>query len=833
MKQIQRCALAIIFTLGSWYGHAELSAADWPQFMRGPEHAGDAADETLPLPLGLATCVQLDDAVTTSPAVVAGRVYVVDQMGPAYCIDPMANRVLWKAAPDGERACGSNTSSPCVVNGRVYYGTTAGRLHILNAADGKVHKSIDVGWPITGSPTAANDSIYFQDLGAIVHCLDADGNERWRWDHYKQYEDPKTNKRASGFPGSYHDRHYGGGEVAVAGKRVVVNLGWDLFCLEDSGKSAKLAWCQRAPLGKDAGIPMGPAIAGDYVYCGYPSTDQWGNVIRMKLADGSFDEKKDFRDRNWAVHATPAVRGETAFWPRHYQGVSAYDFAKGQSLWVARADNTLDQRQFTSCIASPALSKDHCVFGTISGELHVVAVNSSGRWPAFKPEPFKFATAFGKPIASAPVISNGAIYFGCDDGCLYGLAANGKLPLPKEALKLHEARSKVASATGKRYGAPVASMDQGNTNSVDDPKLKPPLRLRWACRPFDLRAQFSADDDSIYFISEAGTLAALEQSTGRIRWRLRLNGPVDGWKQMLLDNGRLYITRNGSSTTRKPGDGGSELLAVDARNGETLWQLPWGSIQGTCRSSPVVVGKVVAGFTAEGTPPKPVARAFDSVTGKPLWKHELPSDLKSIAGGACVLDGIMFFSCGHTWGKGVGSTIAVEPATGKVLWTSKDYHVHGYGRPAARDGHLYLGGQSGAPMYCITAKEGKLKWQADNVSYSHHPALAEDVFVVRGYGGHGIVSDLATGKPVIRDKREVLGGCPDHACSPVLLTSGKISYAVSSSGLYARDLDTGKIVWQSLGFAPRACTSPTAANGRLFFSPNVNNMLYCFEPVEK
>jgi hypothetical protein len=44
-------------------------------------------------------------------------------------------------------------------------------------------------------------------------------------------------------------------------------------------------------------------------------------------------------------------------------------------------------------------------------------------------------------------------------------------------------------------------------------------------------------------------------------------------------------------------------------------------------------------------------------------------------------------------------------------------------------------------------------------------------------------------------------------------------------------VESGKIVWQSLGFAPRACTSPTAANGRLFFSPNVNNMLYCFEPI--
>jgi outer membrane protein assembly factor BamB len=809
------------------------AAADWPQLMRGPTQTGDAADETLRLPLGLATCVKLDDAVTTSPAVVAGRVYVVDQMGTAYCIDPRANRILWKTAPDGERACGSNSSSPCVAGGRVYYGTTAGRLHILDAVSGKVHRSIEAGWPITGSPTWANDSVYFQDLGAIVHCLDADGRERWRWDHYKRYEDPKTNKRASGFPGSYHDPHYGGGEVAVAGKRVVVNLGWDLFCLEDGGTAARLIWCQRAPLGKDAGIPMGPAVAGEYFYCGYPSTDQWGNVIRVKLADGSFDEKKDFRDHNWAVHATPAVRDATAFWPRHYLGVSAYDFATGRGLWAARTDNTLDQRQFTSCIASPALTKDHCVFGTVAGELHVVALNSSGRWPDFKPQPFKLATPFGKPIGSSPVVAEGAIYFGCDDGYLYGLATGGSIPLPKEAPALHEVSSRVASATGKRYGASVASMDQGNTSFVDDPLLKPPLQLRWACRPFDLRAQMSADDDSIYFIAEAGTLAALEQATGRMRWRRRLNGPVDGWKQMLLDNGRLFITRNGSSSSRKPEDGGPSFLAVDARTGATLWQQPWGVIQGTCRSSPVIVGNVVAGFTAEGTPPRPVARAFDAATGKPLWHHELPSNLKSVAGGACLLDGTMFFSCGLTWGKGAGSTIAVEPATGKVLWTSTEHHVHGYGRPAARDGLLYLGGQSGAPMYCIAASDGTLKWQADNVSYSHQPALGEDYFVVRGYGGHGIVRDLATGKPVIRDRREVLGGCPDHSCAPVLLTRGRLSYAVSSSGLHVRDIDTGKILWQSLGFAPRACTTPTAANGRLFYSPNVNNMLYCFEPGEK
>lgn len=757
-----RSSIVGVWLLGYGCAGVEATAADWPQFMRGPEHTGDAPNETLRLPLGLATCVKLDDAVTTAPAVVAGRVYVVDQMGKAYCIDPKGNCVLWKATPDGDQARGANTSSPCVVKGKVYYGTTAGRLHILEAASGKVHKSIEDGWPVTGSVTWANESIYFQDLGGIVHCLDADGNERWRYDHYKSYKEPRTAavlaKDSGGFPGSFHDPHYGGGEVAVAGKRIAVNLGWDLFCLDDTSPSARLAWCQRSPLGKDAGIPMGPTIAGDWVYCGYPGTDGIGNVIRMKLADGSFDQKKDFRGRNWAVLATAAVRGETVFWPRHHQGVIAYDYATGRQLWVAAGG----QHLHTSCIASPVLTKDHCVFGTMKGELYVLAVNSTGSWPDFKPEPFRFATQFGKPIGSSPVIAGGAIYFGCDDGYLYGLAPDGRLPLQKDAPALEEVRSKVRSATGKRYGAPVASMDQGNTNFVADPKLKPPLRLRWACRPFDLRVQINADDDCIYYTSEAGTLAALEQDTGRIRWRRRLDGPVDGWTQMLLDGGRLYLNRNGRAKGG-PGEGGS-FLAVDARTGATLWQQPWGAIQNTCRGSPVVVGTVVAGFTAEGVPPKPVARAFDTATGKPLWQHELPSDLKVMAGGACVLDGTMFFSCGQ--GKAAGSTIAVEPATGKVLWTSTEYHVHSYGRPAARDGHLYLGGYSGAPMYCISAKDGKLKWQANVNFFFHNPALGEDYFVVRGYSGLGLIRDLATGKVRVRDNRGLEGAVPTTPALP-------------------------------------------------------------------
>src|SRR5262249_11756388 len=152
-------------------------------------------------------------------------------------------------------------------------------------------------------------SVYFQTLGAVVHCLDLDGNERWRWDHYKDFKHPGS-ESLKGFPGSYMTPHYGGGEVAVAGRRVLVGMGWDLFCLDDANNSARLVWCNRAVFGKDLGIPLGMCISGDWVYAGHPGTDAGGGIMRARLADGSTDRNKDFFSSdytgfNWAVLATP------------------------------------------------------------------------------------------------------------------------------------------------------------------------------------------------------------------------------------------------------------------------------------------------------------------------------------------------------------------------------------------------------------------------------------------------------------------------------------------------------------------------------------------------
>ncbi len=800
---------------------AAAAAGDWPQYMHDAAHTGDAAGEAVATPLGLLARIRLDDAVMTSPAVVGGRAYVVDQMGSAYCVDPAAGRVVWKASPDGPRAQGSNTSSPCVAGGRVCYGTTAGRLHILSAKDGSVVKTLDVRSPIPGAVTFANGSLYFQTLDAVLYCADLDGRVRWTWDHYKRYSKPIAEKLKTYHPRSYDRPHFGGGDVAVAGKRIVTAFGWDQVCLEDAGETAKLPWCNRAALGKDAGIPMSAAIADGWVVTAWPGVDGAGSVARFKLADGTH-AKADARSGQWAVFGTPAVRGAKAYWCRHIRGAAAHEFGKG-GLW----ENFVWSKPagFTPSVASPALSAGHIAYTTVRGELIVRSLDPK------KTRGHRFAVPDGRFISSSPAISGGRVYFGCDDGFLYVLGPGGKGEMKPEKSSLHKPRSKVTPATGKRYAWPSPYGSPANLNYADDPKLRPPFRLRWAVRSFGAFKQpVSAGDEDVVYVTLAGTVVCLEQQTGRTRWRVRL--PRQRWARagVLHAGDRVYVAR--PSPWLKSGEHRNGLFCLDASTGKTLWAAGIGK-RGGSRSAPMLHKGIVTfgSITADG----PVVQAWDADSGEPKWTVKLEASAKTAGPSGCGGGGVLYFSTGAgkwQWKEPEnvrGRTVAIDAATGRVKWTSKTAFVDGSGTPSLAGDKLYLPCEG--RVICVSTKDGSELWRKRMGSHVFHsPSRAADFMTTRGYSGYARRYDLTAAGPVDPPKRILLGG-PEHACGPVVLTSSGLSLAVTVGGLYVRDVASGELLWLSRGFAPRTCSNVSVANGRVFCNPQTNNMLYCFEPV--
>ncbi len=794
-------------------------SSDWPQYMRTSEHSGDAAQEILSFPLGLVARIRLEDAVLSSPAVVGERAYVVDQLGTAYAIEWRTGRIVWKASPGGASDLGSNTSSPCVARGRIYYGTVGGRLHVLDAATGRLIRSVRAG-PITGSPTFANDSIYFQTLDAVLHCLDLDGNARWTWDHYKRYVEPRPERFKGYHPGGYDGTHFGGGEVAVSGRRVVTSFGWDHVCLEDKGDDAALAWCNRAPVGKDDGIPLHSSISGGSVYTGIPGVDAAGTLLRVSLADGTFDPKKDHlgRDR-WAVFGTPAARGDQVFFGRHVRGVVAHEFGKG-TLW--ESFRWSDPANFTPVVGSPVLTKEHCVFATVEGEVVAVPIAGQGSGlDRMKPAPFRWKSPGGKFINGAPAVSQGHLFFGSDDGHLYVLGPGGAMEAKEEKRALHEARSRCAAP---RYAWPSPYGGPANANFVEDPALKGPLRLRWAVRSHGVFvAPLSATEDDLVGVTLEGTVLCLEQETGRLRWRRRLP-PADQHitSGALCLEGRIYVPRPASKSR-------GILYCLDQATGDTVWTAALGGSNWYARGAPVWAEGLVGVGHLKGEPPAPVVEAFDAKTGKALWEVKL--EKAQLEPHGCSADGTFVFSAGVGRNDAQGETVAIEAKTGRVLWRSTEAHCGYRGTPSSRDGRAYLSGWS-LPVTCISVADGKVLWRTEQkMTWGHVPALGPDFFSGRGYSGHAASWSLEDGKPRKHEGKQVLLGGPDHACGPVLFTSGGASIAVTVSGLYVRDAATGRMLWQSPGFAPRSCSSPIAASGRIFYNPQANGMLYCFEPA--
>jgi outer membrane protein assembly factor BamB len=584
----------VVLVLPMFRSELAAKAGDWPQFMHDSEHTGDADDERLEMPLELVAQIKLDDAVLTSPAVVGGRAYVVDQMGTAYCVDPDAGRVVWKAAPEGDDAFGSNTSSPCVAEGRIYYGTTAGNLHILDADTGDPVRSISLGWPIVSSITLANSSIYFQTLDAVVHCLDMDGNTRWRWDHYGLYHKsrlatPERPERAGAA-----SPHYGGNPVTISGKKAVTAIGFDLMCLEDLGTEVRQVWKRQWPwpsAPKTHIVPQGTAVSGGYVYCAWPRSV----VMRFSLEDGAFDKVIDMVTDQWAVLGTPAVRGATAYFGRQAHGVTACQFglARGQGhQWSSFGP---EPENLTPSVASPALSEGHCVFTTLNSELVAVDLAARGRGlGALGIEPFRFKTPHGKVITSSPAIAGRRVYFGCDDGYLYVLGSGEAIEPVKEKLTLYKPRSRVTPAGKRAYGWPSAFGGPRNASFVNDPGFKPPFKLRWAVRSHGLFKQpVCGIGQDIVYVTLSGLVVAREQQTGRIRWRRKL--AEQGWSRagLLCAEGKVYIPR--TRDMRFPIVRGQKdaLYCLEADTGEILWSSKIG-LGGRLRASPVFVDGVVA-----------------------------------------------------------------------------------------------------------------------------------------------------------------------------------------------------------------------------------------------
>ena len=109
-------------------------------------------------------------AVTSSPAVAKGVVYVVSGYGTVVALNAATGAPDWSYATGGPVG-----SSPAVANGVVYVGSNDGKVYALNAATGAPDWSYPTGGPVESSPAVANGVVYVGSDDGKVYAFSLPG----------------------------------------------------------------------------------------------------------------------------------------------------------------------------------------------------------------------------------------------------------------------------------------------------------------------------------------------------------------------------------------------------------------------------------------------------------------------------------------------------------------------------------------------------------------------------------------------------------------------------------------------------------------------------------
>lgn len=841
---------------------ASVVAADWPQLQGDSLRSGNAPEVVLSANLGLLGAVPLTDGIYASPVVADGQVYVIDGAGVVSCVDAKSLETHWKFATRGGAGNCNNVAAPAVIGPYLHVATTAGYYYVLKRENGEVVREIDCREPIFSAPAVGNGRVYFATLGAQIYAVEPDGKTVWTWDFVKEVVKFNGN-RWSGEDWlkdrqgrvNWKDHFVCSRDICLIGKTIVIPAGGRTVFLDDAGTEPKLRVVGEIPNFDGAEFPATfgqSADAAGNVYVQWHRRDNAGRVEILKLASGS-----DKLTANFLASTQTAIQlpGLLSFASVSIRGDDVYRVRPEEGMGLCRHRLGEDKPQVLCAsggISPPVLTRDHVVYGDLSGALHIRALREDADQI--------LPTAFQAPISAPLAFAEGRIFVGSEDGYLYVFGPDGKAELPKKNLEVTQIRSPL---TGKfaaaKYDWYTNYGDFGSTNAnVQD--LAPPLRMRWARRlEGTVKHLPVCGGGRMYTHTAEGQIIAVEQDTGRLLWRRYWPDVYLSFTSPLYYNGKLLVPQAGMKR--------SLMRCLDAATGELLWEAPFtGSPSWSRQFPPVVHGNLAIyasgsgeyapqgtekPYTFKGTPEKtsdgrevmswiysndnpyypkdnrPLLWAWDLDTGKVKWQKDFSDQGRGGNDcGICLLDGQLFYStffgysASHRARRGLppennGMTACLNPQTGDVIWKTNKYFVTAKCTLTGKDGRIYIGGFNPAReetkdrfVWCLDAKDGSLVWQSDVVTSALNVVTVGDEFIFsNALRGRGNVFDRQTGK--------VVGGVDhNYACCRFTMSG---SYILGAN-MDMIDLASGsKLVSTGPAIDSRECLGAVVSNGRIFY----------------
>src|SRR6266498_4692709 len=340
--------------------------------------------------------------IASSPAVAAGILYFVSSVGALAALDVKTDAVKWVLPTEYERKFEAKnlhgyppaaqtmpdgwdlfTSSPAVVNGKVFFGSGDGNVYAADAQTGVLQWKFPTEDVVHASPAVVGNVVYIGSWDSYLYAIDAEtGQEKWS---FKTGEDPGIHNQV-GFQSS---------PTVVDG---VVYVGCrDAHVYAVDAATGRKKWDY--PTSKSWVIGT-PAVRDGVVYVGTSDSSRFMGLDakngRLRL---NFDAKA-------YMFSSPALAGDLAYVGDHNGRLYAINTKTGKLAWEFQTDAS-KKDPFKVLNADGTLNQE-VLYAPVFGDFEDMYVALS-----------RFMSIGA--IVSSPVVDKGKVYFGSMDGNLYAV----------------------------------------------------------------------------------------------------------------------------------------------------------------------------------------------------------------------------------------------------------------------------------------------------------------------------------------------------------------------------------------------------------------------------
>jgi outer membrane protein assembly factor BamB len=366
-KKMMTVIFLIIVTLGA---SAVVYSQDWPMFGHDPELTGYSSSDG-PLVGPFQWSFTVGGAVISSPVVVDGKVYVGSSDGLIYCLNADTGAKIWEYITDGPVPF-----SPAVVDNKVFIGSTLGDVYCLNADTGALI------WHYTSGPPFSSSPVVLEVVANAEYLIYLGFDDGGQGGFFTMYRVEST---------TIYDVNYYTLTGAVTSAPAVTDSGLYIGA-ENYAMHARFTPNEDWEYITDGPVTSSPTVVDDRIFFG--SEDS--KVYCLDTDDGDLIWEYTTEDM---VTSSPAVADGEVYIGSNDGKVYCLDAYTGAKIWEYRTDYPVS--------SSPAVAGGEVYIGSENGKVYCLDADTGD---------VIWEYTIGGAVTSSPAVADGKVYISSEDG---------------------------------------------------------------------------------------------------------------------------------------------------------------------------------------------------------------------------------------------------------------------------------------------------------------------------------------------------------------------------------------------------------------------------------